>query len=66
MIHRGQELHWPPKKWKFCAVAVDEMMACSVVDPQENEGVANIAPEIMILRQDGNCPCLDMSELKQQ
>ena len=36
------------------------------VDPQENGSVANIAYYIMRLRRDGHCPCLDISELKQQ
>ena len=41
-------------------------MAYSVVDPQDNDGVDNIASDIMRLRRDGHCPCLDLSEMKQQ
>ena len=41
-------------------------MAYSVVDPQDNDGVANIVSEIMRLRRDEHCPCLDLSEIKQQ
>ena len=41
-------------------------MAYSVVDPQDNDGVANISSDSMRLRRDGYCPCLDLSELKQQ
>ena len=66
MVHRGQEICWPLKKWEFCVDAAEEMIAYYVVDPQENGSVANIAFDIMRLRRDENCPCLDISELKQQ
>ena len=42
------------------------MMEYSVVDTQDNEGVDNISYDIMRLRQDCHCLCLNMSELKQQ
>ena len=37
-----------------------------LVYPQDNDIVANIASDILRLRQDGHCPFLDMAELKQQ
>ena len=42
------------------------MMSYSVVDPQDNDGVANMASDTMRLRQDGQSPCLDLSEPKHQ
>ena len=39
-------------------------MVYSVVDPQDNDGVANIASETMGLRRDVHFPCFDISELK--
>ena len=56
----------PLEKWYFCVVSEEEMMNYYVVDPQENGGVANIAPDSMRLRQDGHYPCVYMSELKQK
>ena len=64
MVNRGQELRRPLKKWEFCVVAAEEMMYYSVVYPQENDSVTNIASDIMRLRRDIHCPCLDISELK--
>ena len=52
------------KKWEFCVFVADEMMAYSVVGTQDNNSVANIASDIMRLRRDIHCPCLDISELK--
>ena len=42
------------------------MMSYSVVYPQENDGVANMAYDIIRLRRDGHSPCLGLSKLKQQ
>ena len=56
----------PLEKWYFCVVSEEEMMNYYVVDPQENGGVGNIAPDSMRLRRDGHYPCLYMSELKQK
>ena len=39
-------------------------MAYSVVDPQDNDGVANIESDTMRLRRDRHCPCLGLFELK--
>ena len=64
MVQRGQELRRTLKKWEFCVVATGEMMAYAVVDPQDNDGVDNIPYCIMILRQYGHCPCLEISEKK--
>ena len=41
-------------------------MAYSVVDLQYNDGVANIASNIMRLRLYRHCPCFNISELKQK
>ena len=41
-------------------------MAYYVVYTQEKDSVSNIAYNVMKLRRDRHCPCLDMSELKQQ
>ena len=62
MVHIGQELHWPPKELELCAVSENEIMAYPVVGPQNNEGVANIASDIMILIQYRGSPCLDLSD----
>ena len=66
MVHRGQLLCQPPKNWEYFVVASEAMIAYFVVDLQDNDSVANIAYEITRLRRDGNCPCLDLSELKQE
>ena len=63
MVHRGKELRWALKKWEFCVVAEEEMMTYYVVYPQDNDGVADIASDIIILRRDRHCPCFDLSEL---
>ena len=54
------------KKWEFCAVSADEMMAYSVLNPEYNDFVSNIESDIMRLRRDVHCPCWDLYELKQQ
>ena len=41
-------------------------MSYSVLDPQGKYGVANIASGTTRLGKDRHCPCLDLSELKQQ
>ena len=41
-------------------------MSYSVVNPQDNDGVIYMIYDIMRLRQDVHCTCLDLSELKQQ
>ena len=50
----------------ICAVDAEEIMVYSVVDPQDNDGAANIASDIMILRQDRHCPYYYLYELKHQ
>ena len=66
MVHRGQELLRPLKRWHFGAFTKEKMMTYSVVDPQDNYGVTNIASDTRILRQYGHCISLDMYELKRQ
>ena len=66
MVHIGKVLRQPPKNWDSFVVAAEAMMAYYAVDLQDNDSVDNIAYEITRLRRDGNCPCLDLSELKQQ
>ena len=66
MVHIGKVLRQPPKNWESFVVAAEAMMAYYAVDLQDNDSVDNIAYEITRLRRDGNCPCLDLSELKQE
>ena len=66
VVRIGKELRRTLKKWDFCDVAEEEMVAYSVVDTQDNDSVYNIAYDILRLRRDGNCPCFYMYELKQQ
>ena len=66
MVHIGQELNRPVNKWGLGVVAAGEIMSYSVVDPQGNYSVANIASGTTRLRKDIHFPCLDISELKQQ
>ena len=41
-------------------------MSYSVVYPQDNGDVSNVSPDIIRVRRDAHCPCLDLSKLKQQ
>ena len=66
MVHRRQALCSPPKNREFCVIPAEEMIAYSLVEPKDKDGVANISYDIKRIRQDRHCPCLDMSEMKQQ
>ena len=54
------------KKWEFFVVATEEIINYYVVDTQANDSVSNIASITMRLRRDGQCPFLDLNELKKQ